>query len=88
MAQLGADVEQLDQLSKTFEQEAQQIAQATAKITSQVNSVWWKGPDAERFKSEWEGQYAAQLKRISEALKQVGQVVRKQASQQRQTSAA
>ena len=63
MAQLGADVEQLDQLSRKFDQEAQQIAQATQQISSQVNSVWWKGPDADRFRNEWEGQFAAQLKK-------------------------
>ena len=34
------------------------------------------------------GTYAAQLRKISEALKQVGTVVRKQATQQRQTSSA
>ena len=49
MAQIGNDPEQLDQLSKKFEQEAQQIQQATQQISSQVNSVWWKGPDADRL---------------------------------------
>ncbi len=88
MAQLGADVEQLDQLSKKFDQEAQALSQATSQITAQVNSTWWKGPDAEKFRNEWESQFASQLKKISEALRQVGTVVRKQAQQQRQTSAA
>jgi uncharacterized protein YukE len=88
MAQLGNDPEQLDQLSKKFEQEAQQIQQATQQISSQVNSVWWKGPDADRFRNEWEGQFAAQLKKIAEALRQTGTIVRKQAQQQRQTSSA
>jgi len=88
MAQLGADVEQLDQLARKFEQEAQQIAQATQQISSQVNSTWWKGPDADKFRNEWESQFASQLKKIAEALRQVGTVVRKQAQQQRQTSAA
>jgi len=88
MAQLGNDPEQLDQLSKKFEQEAQQIQQATQQISSQVNAVWWKGPDADRFRNEWEGQFAAQLKKIAEALRQTGTIVRKQAQQQRQTSSA
>ena len=88
MAQLGADVEQLDQLSKKFDQEADRISQATSQISSQVNSTWWKGPDADKFKNEWEGQFASQLKKIAEALHQVGTVVRKQAQQQRQTSSA
>jgi WXG100 family type VII secretion target len=88
MAQLGADVEQLDQLSKKFEQEAQQISQATQQISNQVQSVWWKGPDADKFRNEWEGQFASQLKKIADALRQVGQVVRRQAEQQRATSKA
>ena len=88
MAQLGADVEQLDALSKKFDQEAQAISQATSQITSQVHSAWWKGPDADKFRSEWDGQFASQLRKIAEALRQVGTVVRKQAQQQRQTSAA
>ena len=88
MAQLGADVEQLDSLSKKFDAEAQMIAQATQQISAQVNSTWWKGPDADKFRNEWEGQFASQLKKIAEALRQVGTVVRKQAQQQRQTSSA
>jgi uncharacterized protein YukE len=88
MAQLGADVEELDRLARKFDEEAQAISQATQQISSQVQSTWWKGPDSERFKSEWNGTYAAQLRKISEALRQVGTVVRKQATQQRQTSGA
>jgi uncharacterized protein YukE len=88
MAQLGADVEELDRLARKFDEEAQQISQATQQISSQVQSTWWKGADAERFKSEWNGNYASQLRKIAEALKQVGSTVRKQAAQQRQTSGA
>lgn len=88
MAKLGADVEQLDNLARKFDQEAEQLNQAINQINSQVRSVWWEGRDADRFRSEWEGQYSAQLRKISQALKEVGQVVRRQAQQQRQTSGA
>ena len=88
MAQLGADVEELDRLARKFDEEAQQISQATQQISSQVQSTWWKGSDADRFKSEWNSNYASQLRKIAEALKQVGSTVRKQAAQQRQTSGA
>lgn len=86
MGQLGADVEALDRLAKKFDQEAQALTQAVSQITSQVQGAWWKGQDAERFKAEWNGQYAAQLRRVADALRQIGQIVRKQAAQQRQTS--
>jgi WXG100 family type VII secretion target len=86
MAQLGADVEQLDRLARKFDEESQQITQAVSQINSQVQSAWWKGNDADRFRSEWQGTYASQLRRIADALRQVGTSVRRQASEQRQAS--
>ena len=86
MAQLGADVEQLDRLARKFDEEASQITQAVSQINSQVQSAWWKGTDADRFRQEWQGTYASQLRRIAEALRNVGTNVRNQAAQQRQTS--
>lgn len=86
MAKLGADVEQMDTLARKFDQEAEQLTQAINQIGSQVKSTWWEGRDADRFRSDWDGTYSSQLRKISEALKQVGQSVRKQSQQQRQTS--
>lgn len=86
MGQLGADVEALDRLSKKFNEESEKIRQAVSQITSQVQGVWWKGQDAEKFKGEWNGQYKAQLTKVADALKQIGEIVKKQAQQQRDTS--
>jgi len=86
MAKMGADVEQLDTLAKKFDTEAEQLNQTINQIGSQVKPVWWQGRDADRFRSEWDSQFAAQLRRISESLKQAGQGVRRQAQQQRSTS--
>ena len=65
MAQLGADVEEFDRLARKFDEEAQQISQATQQISRQVQSTWCDGSDAERFKSEWNGNYASQLRKIT-----------------------
>ena len=54
MAQLGADVEQLDLLSRKFDEEAQKIEATISVIGSQVHGTWWQGPDAERFRNQWE----------------------------------
>jgi uncharacterized protein YukE len=88
MAKMGADPEQLRALGKKMDQEAEQITQAERQISSQLKSAWWEGKDGDKFRSEWDGQFSAQLRKISEALKQAGQVVRKQAEQQTQTSSA
>lgn len=88
MSQYGADVEALDNLSRKFEEESGKIQQATSTISSQLQSVWWKGPDAERFKSDWESTHKTALTRIGESLTQAANHCRKQAAEQRQVSGA
>jgi len=88
MAQLGLDPEQMEALASKMTNEATTISDIATTITSQVNSTWWQGPDAERFKGEWEGTHSTALRNAAEALEQVSQVVRSEAQQQRQVSGA
>ena len=89
MAMLGADVEELDRLSKTFKSEAQKIQSVLKTVNSRVAAVVgkdWKGGDAKRFKSAWDG-YKPQLKNVVQALEDAAQLVKREAAQQRSTSA-
>lgn len=88
MAQLGLDPDQMDALASKMTTEAGTIKQIATAITGQLNSTWWQGPDAERFKGEWQGTHAAALNRAAEALDAVSQLVKQEASQQRQVSGA
>jgi uncharacterized protein YukE len=88
MAQLGADVEQLDQLSRKLREEGSKLESTVGQISGQIKSTWWKGTDADTFKSEWDGQFSAQLRNVATALNNAGDAVRKQAEQQRTTSNA
>jgi len=88
MAQLGLDPEQMDALATKMTNEASTISDIVTQITSQVNSTWWQGPDAERFKGEWEGTHSSALRNAADALDQVAQLVRSEAQQQRQVSGA
>lgn len=87
MAQLGADVEQLAALSRKFNEVAGQIESMAQQITSQVESAWWQGRDADRFRSEWRS-HQSQLKNAAQRLEQEAQRVKQQEQQQRQTSGA
>ena len=86
MAQLGADVEALDQLAKQFSSEAEKIKAAISSIGGKVHGVWWKGRDADQFKSEWDGQYKSALQRVAHALEDASKKVKNEAQQQRITS--
>ncbi|MCQ3813701.1 MAG: hypothetical protein KTU85_04685 [Acidimicrobiia bacterium] len=86
MAVLGADVEQLDQLGRKFDEEAQKIDATISTITAQVQQAWWKGTDAERFRNDWEGTGTAQLRQVIQRLQAASNDCRKQAQEQRQVS--
>ncbi|NNE73870.1 MAG: hypothetical protein HKN26_09415 [Acidimicrobiales bacterium] len=86
MAQLGADVEQMDRLANKFNQEAGTIDGLIRSISSQVSGTWWKGRDADNFRNQWNGTYTQQLRRTAEMLRATSNKVKKQAQQQRATS--
>ena len=68
--QIGAEMGQLDALRKKFDQESATVNQLTTSIGSQVGSTWWKGPAADRFRSEWESTFAPTLRQLEQALKE------------------
>ena len=88
MAQLGADVEQLELLGRKFEEEAQKIESTVSTIASQVQTTWWHGSDADRFRNEWQTTYTSNLRQVIQHLQQAGSDCRSQAAQQRQVSQA
>lgn len=75
MSTIGAEMGQLQQLGQTFSREGQNVAQLTAAISGQVNSTWWKGPAANRFRSSWEGEFQPMLRKLEAALQQASQEV-------------
>jgi WXG100 family type VII secretion target len=77
---IGAEMGQLQTLGQSFTRESQTVAQLTAAISSQVNSTWWKGPAADRFRSAWEGEFAPTLRRLEAALQEASTEVNRRHS--------
>jgi len=88
MAQLGADVEQLDRLSAKFKTKAAEVDQIVSQISAQLSGTWWKGGDADKFRGEWEGTMRKQLGTLRTLLEATAQTVAKQAADQRSVSQA
>lgn len=82
----GADVEQLDQLGRRLDEEAQKLKHAISTVTTQVAQTWWKGPDADRFRQDWDSTHRAALARLGESLQLAAQQVRRQAAAHREIS--
>ena len=86
MAMVGADVEQLNQLSAQLNNKANDIQNVISQLTSAINSVEWKGNDANRFRSDWQGQYVNQLKQVVSALQTASQNAKRNAQEQQTAS--
>jgi WXG100 family type VII secretion target len=77
---IGAEMGQLESLGQSFNRESQSVAQLTATIGGQVQSTWWKGPAADRFRSSWESEFAPTLRRLEAALQQASQEIQRRHS--------
>jgi len=84
--QLGADVDGLDTLSRSLDREASRLSSAATTIGSVVGSAWWRGRDAETFRSAWSASHANAIRSIVDALRTSARDLERQAAQQRQAS--
>jgi WXG100 family type VII secretion target len=75
MSTIGAEMGQLQGLGQSFQRESQTVAQLVATIGGQVQSTWWKGPAADRFRSAWESEFAPTMRRLEAALTQASQEI-------------
>ena len=88
MALYGADIEQVQQLSNQLNAKANDIQGIVSQLSSAISSVNWLGPDADRFRSDWQGQHVAQLKQVISALQTASQNARRNAQEQQTASGA
>lgn len=86
MAVWGQDVTQVRALAKQLSAKATEIQNIMQQLTSQLQNVQWSGPDAEKFRGDWQGQHMAQLKQVVNALNEASQRANRNAQQQETTS--
>lgn len=86
MAQLGADVEQLDRLGAKFKEKAAEIGQMQSQIASQLSGTWWMGGDADKFRAQWDGDLKGQLTKLKALLETTAATIGRQAADQRAVS--
>ena len=77
MSTIGAEMGQLESLGQSFQRESGNVAQLTATISGQVQSTWWKGPAADRFRSSWESEFAPTLRRLEAALQDASREIQR-----------
>ncbi|MEZ2370397.1 hypothetical protein [Arthrobacter sp. RCC_34] len=85
----GADVAQLRTLAQTFGKASESLLQQSSQLGQSINSAQaWKGPDAVRFKSEWNSSHRTVLMNAASALKKQSRFLLTQADEQETASNA
>lgn len=83
---IGGATEQMHSMGSKFTSEADQLEALVSRITSQLHSTDWEGGAAQRFRSQWDGEFrnvfnqvcaglrecSAEVNKRAEALQQVG----------------
>lgn len=54
---IGGTVEQMQQMGSQFTREASELEALVKRISSQLSSTDWEGGAAQRFRSQWEGEF-------------------------------
>ena len=84
----GADVEQLRTLARQFNKTADMLQQQSQQLSGHINnSPAWKGQDASRFRSDWNGNHRALLQKTAARLQQESKLLLTHADEQEKASA-
>lgn len=86
MTVLGMDIEQVQALANSMQQNSEAINTATAQLTNQIDSTQWTGQDQQQFRSDWDSIYSVQLRNVVQALQERYTHLRAEADQQQQAS--
>ena len=89
MTVVGADPDQLRTTANQFMQAADRLQGSMKGLTGFVsNAAIWRGPDSERFRSEWNGQSVSALSAAINTLHAGAEVLRRNADEQEDASRA
>jgi uncharacterized protein YukE len=82
----GMDINAARDLVRVMNGDADTINQLTARLTQHLEGTPWYGPDAQRFRSDWSGQYVPALQNVVRALQENATILSQQAEDQERAS--
>lgn len=75
--QVGAELGQMQTLNKTFTDNSRKSVELKTAIRSSLNSTWWKGPAADRFRQAWQSEFEPALQKLEQALNEAAAEVKR-----------
>ena len=68
MAVIGGALDEMSRLKSNFDRQAGAVEELLSTLRADLDSVYWKGGAAERFRSAWESEYEPSLRNLAAAL--------------------
>lgn len=82
----GLDVQAVRSLGTQLSTEADALEQTLRKLSSSLAQTQWVGPDATKFRNEWDSQHSVALRNVIEALRVTSSNAKSNADAQEQVS--
>lgn len=86
MSFVGMNIEEVQQLAQQMQHAASELQQIIGQITGALNNAQWVGPDATRFRSDWQSLHTQALTGVANGLNQAAQTANTQAQKQQAAS--
>jgi uncharacterized protein YukE len=87
MTMYGADIATLRSLAAQLDRAADQLDGHRTFLGNAIQQSAWLGPDADRFRGEWQGQLSTRVAASARLLRETAATVRQNADQQERASA-
>jgi hypothetical protein len=88
MPWIGASLEDLDSLAQKLDQSATDIEATISELAGFFAAMWWKGDDADEFRTSWEAEHSKQLSALATDCRNAAADVRRQREAQAEASRA
>lgn len=66
---IGGTIEQMQTMGSKFDAEASEVEALVSRISSQLAGTDWEGGAAQRFRSQWEGEFRATFNQVAQGLR-------------------
>ncbi len=83
----GMEIDAVRQLATQLQRASDEIEQIMTRLTPEVtNQSIWRGPDADRFRNDWQSTHVPALRNVAQALGTASTTATTNADQQQSTS--
>ena len=82
VGRLGGDPGAMRRAAQEFDDQAERIRSYGESMSVEVHQIWWRGPDADKFRSDWDQTHRRTSHRIAGELRQLAALLRQEATRQ------